>query len=66
MVGEKLHLLRDTAVTLGTGPEVLWTTGALCRVLITKKIKAASSNDRALAALPTSQGAAANQKRMQG
>ena len=32
VVGEELHALGDTVVTLGTGPEVLWTTGALCRV----------------------------------
>ena len=28
MVGEKLCFLRNTAVTLGTGPEVLWAAGA--------------------------------------
>ena len=28
MVGEKLCFLRNTVVTLGTGPEVLWTAGA--------------------------------------
>ena len=29
LIGEELYFLRNTVVTLGAGPEVLWTTGAL-------------------------------------
>ena len=39
MVGQELNALRDTVVTLGTGPEVLWTTGALCRVYEDSRVK---------------------------
>ena len=37
MVGEELHALRNTVVTLGTGPGVFWTTGALRGVLTRRK-----------------------------
>ena len=38
MVGQKLCFLRNTVVTLGAGPEVLWTTDALHGVYENKRV----------------------------